>query len=480
VRSEAATLVDVLRSWAARRPEQTALTFLEDGESPGHTLTYEALDQRAQEIAAGIRETVGPGERALLLYPPGLEFVTAFVGCLYAGVVPVPLYPPRNPRHFPRIDAIVADAEAGCVLTESDLHGRLSAWLEGRARLEGRSARLPLVCTNRVAAGPPTNPWAPQSDITPETLALLQYTSGSTSEPKGVMVSHGNLMANQRMIRQTFGHAEGLVAVSWLPVYHDMGLIGSLMQPLYLGGHCILMAPAAFLQKPRRWLAAISEFRAQSSGGPNFALRLCTRAIQGEQKAGLDLSGLDVLFCGSEPINASDLRAFTDAFRETGFRREAICCCYGMAEATLLVTASAPGSGPAFEPVDAEALSANVAITVATSTGQDPRRGHREVVGCGRAADGVEVVIVDHGGVDPNRTADAGGRDEHRALEDGRIGEIWLRGSHVARGYWRSRTSPATRSRRGCEARRRVTPGPICELAIWAFFVTGSSSSPAG
>jgi acyl-CoA synthetase (AMP-forming)/AMP-acid ligase II/acyl carrier protein len=381
--------------WAELRPNQTALTFLENGELKFQELSYKSLDRRARQIAVGIRKTVRPGDRVLLLHPPGLEFVTAFFGCLYGGVVPVPAYPPRNPRHFPRIESLLADADVRCVLTESDFRERLAAWLEQR------SGALPVLCTNTIQDD--ADHWQPP-EINPDTLAFLQYTSGSTGNPKGVMVTHGNLMSNQRMIREAFGHSEGLVQVSWLPVYHDMGLIGNLMQPLFMGGHCIFMSPVAFLQKPRRWLEAISHFRAQGSGAPNFALRLCTRSVTGDQQEGLDLSSLKVFFIGSEPINATVLDEFATAFRGTGFRREAFYCCYGMAETTLLATGSTPGAGPIFETLNADLRTSKV------------------VVGCGKAANGQELVIVD--------------TKLQIRLPDGQVGEIWLRGDNVAKGYW--------------------------------------------
>ena len=403
------TFVAVLRSWAARRPQETALTFLEDGEVPT-SLTYDALDERARDIAVGVRMTVGSGDRVLLLHPPGLEFVTAFLGCLYAGVVPVPAYPPRNPRHLPRIDAIVSDADVRCVLTQTDFHGRLAAWLDRRA------GSFSAICTDTLRGG--AVEWSPDSPAGSDALAFLQYTSGSTGDPKGVMITHANLMSNQRMIQRAFGNAEGLIGVNWLPIYHDMGLIGSLMQPLFLGGHCVFMSPAAFLQKPRRWLAAISSFRAQGSGAPNFAFRLCTRAVRGEQLDGLDLSSLRAFFCGSEPINAADLEEFADAFRQVGFRRASLYCCYGMAETTLLATGSTPQRGPVVEKVDADALSANVARPP-----QSEASACRIVVGSGNAVEGEDLVVVDPESGEP--------------LADGRVGEIWVRGPHVALGYWR-------------------------------------------
>jgi acyl-CoA synthetase (AMP-forming)/AMP-acid ligase II/acyl carrier protein len=405
------TFVDVLQSWAATRPEHTALTFLEDGESPADILTYRLLDERARRIASGVRKVVQAGDRVLLLHPAGLEFAAAFLGCLYAGVVPVAAYPPRNPRHVARIEAILADADARCVLTQTNFKERLAAWLSHRA------GDLPLICSDDMNDDPAG--WRPDISTTLDTLAFLQYTSGSTGQPKGVMVTHGNLMSNERMIARATGLPDGFVMVSWLPIYHDMGLIGSLMQPLFLGGHCIFMSPAAFLQKPRRWLAAISTFRAQCSGGPNFAFRLCTRMIQQDQKDSLDLSSLKVLFCGSEPINATDLEQFADAFGECGLRRQALYCCYGMAESTLMATGSKPGTGPLTEVLDADALALNIArVANADSV-------PRVVVGCGQAVEGEDVVVVD---------------ENHRALPDGQVGEIWLRGPNIGRGYWQQPT----------------------------------------
>ncbi|MEO7272330.1 MAG: AMP-binding protein [Vicinamibacterales bacterium] len=412
-------MIDVLQARVERSPDRIALTFLEHGEAPDRALTYGALGRRVRAIAADLAGRLPRGERVVLLHSPGLDFVTAFFGCLYAGVVPVPAYPPRNARHVPRIEAILADADARCVLTEAALQERLVAWLADRG------SSLAVLCSDTLGEDP--DRWRPPSNLTPETLAFLQYTSGSTGEPKGVMVTHGNLISNQRMIQRAFGHPEGLVVVSWLPIYHDMGLIGCLMQPLFLGGHCVLMSPAAFLQRPRRWLAAISNFHAYGSAAPNFAFKLCTSTITSDQKVGLDLSTLKVLISGSEPVSATVLEEFAAAFQETGFRREALCPCYGMAETTLLATASAPGAGPIVETVDAGALAMNVARSPCSDSSR------RFVVGCGITVEGQELAIVE-----PARAhTDCGDLEVGRALTDGRVGEIWLRGANVAAGYWR-------------------------------------------
>lgn len=450
--SRTETFVDILRSWAARRPEATALTFLEDGENPTHTLTYKSLDTRARAIAAGIRNVASERDRMLLLHPPGVEFVTAFFGCLYAGMVPVPAYPPRNQRHVPRIEAILADADAHCVLTETALQERLDGWLSRR------DGSLSVIATDTLLDEGEAE-WEPAANTTLDALAFLQYTSGSTGVPKGVIVTHGNLVANERMIQRAMNHSEGLVAVSWLPIYHDMGLIGNLMQPLFLGGQCVFMSPAAFLQKPRRWLAAISAYGAQVSGAPNFAFRLCTKAIRDDQKSGLDLSSLKVLFCGSEPINASVLDEFEVAFRDVGLRREALFCCYGMAETTLMASGSTWGAGPVYETVDGDALALNQAMP-----SEPEGTNRRVVVSSGKSVEGQELIIVDP--------------QQRHMMEDGKVGEIWMRGANVAAGYWSK--PELTRETFGARLRgggRRRAPflrsGDLGYLRNGELFVTG-------
>src|SRR3954468_10019568 len=287
---------DVLRWRSRETPDRLAYVFLEDGETESARLTFGELDARARAVAAALVGRGAAGERVLLLFPPGLDFIAAFFGCLYAGAVAVPSYPPAPPRPGrgqPRLRAIVEDAAPGFVLTTESLLSRLET-LAGELPGLSRAAWLSLDALPAAAEG-----WEPVA-VGPDALAFLQYTSGSTADPKGVMVSHGNLLHNEEVIRQACGHDEDSTFVSWLPMYHDMGLIGGVLQPLYVGAFCALMAPVAFLQRPARWLRAISRYRAHTSGAPDFAYDLCVRKIPPDQRSGLDLSTWRVAFDGSE------------------------------------------------------------------------------------------------------------------------------------------------------------------------------------
>jgi amino acid adenylation domain-containing protein len=338
-----------------------------------------------------------------LLYPPGLDFIAAFFGCLYTGAVAVPAYPPapaRQGRGQPRLRAILEDAAPRFVLTTAGLSARIGVLAE---ELPGLTAAERLA-TDEITGG--EDGWA-EPALTPETIAFLQYTSGSTSDPKGVMVSHGNLLHNEEVIRTACGHDERSTFVSWLPMYHDMGLIGGVLQPLYTGAACVLMAPVAFLQRPVRWLRAISRWRAHTSGAPDFAYELCARKIPPEQREGLDLSSWRIAFDGSEPVRARTLAAFAEAFAPSGFRAEAFFPCYGLAEATLIVSGQAGQVAPLVRAAPEDA-------------------GARPVVGCGPAGIDLEIAIVDPEGDSENLTERG----------PGDVGEIWVAGPSVARGYW--------------------------------------------
>jgi len=400
--------VDLLERRAALSGGLPAVHFLAEGEGQVDTLDYAGLDARARAIGARLRAEAGEGERVLLLHPPGLEFVASFCGCLYGGVVAIAAYPPRNARHMPRIEAILQDAQVRVIVSTREGLAKVEPWLGERA------ASFRLIASDDLMRPDPS--WQ-RPAIRPDALALLQYSSGSTGQPQGVMITHANIMANAEMIRRQFGYHDQSTFVSWLPIYHDMGLIGNLLQPLYLGTSTVLMPPAAFLQKPVRWLAAISHHRARTTGAPNFAFDLCARVVTAEQKANLDLSCLELIYNGSEPIDARAFERFADAFAGCGLRRTSLFACYGMAETTLLATGGKAGDGYRALRVDPSALGRNEAVEVVAG-----RTDGLTVVSCGHSVAGQELAIVDPVTRQPCAAAT--------------VGEIWLRGAHVSPGYW--------------------------------------------
>ncbi|HEX6287552.1 MAG TPA: amino acid adenylation domain-containing protein, partial [Herpetosiphonaceae bacterium] len=407
-------MVDLLRWRAAHQPEQQAYTFLTDGDGEAVRLTYAQLDQQARAIAAQLQSVSAPGDRALLLYPPGLDFVAAFFGCLYADVIAVPAYPPhgaRMERTLPRIRSIVHNARPQIALTVAPIMTRIAPALAHDPDFQA----LQWVASDTIA--PESAAAWRQPDITSTTLAFLQYTSGSTAAPKGVMVSHGNLLHNERIIKAGFGHHGETLVVGWLPLYHDMGLIGNVLHPLYLGQPCVLMSPVAFLQSPFRWLQAISHYKATTSGGPNFAYDLCARKITPEQRATLDLSHWKVAFNGAEPIRAETMERFAATFAECGFRREAFYPCYGLAEATLFVTGASSTEPPVFQTIDLTALERDRIVTAVPDA-----PNAQTLVSSGQIWLDQTLAIVEP-------------TTRQRCAPD-QVGEIWVAGPSVAQGYW--------------------------------------------
>ncbi|MGB7923891.1 MAG: condensation domain-containing protein, partial [Pyrinomonadaceae bacterium] len=446
------TVVDLLRWRSASQAAQLAYTFLPDGESQEATLTYEELETRARAIAAALQEGEARGERVLLLYPPGLEFIAAFFGCLYAGAVAVPAYPPRMNRSLLRLQTIAVDAGASVALTTRQSLRRVGPLLDEVPALKG----LRWIATDDIDLETGSR-WQ-QLPVDEDALAFLQYTSGSTAAPKGVMVSHGNLLRNEAMIQQAFKQTEDSVIVGWLPLYHDMGLIGNVLQPLYTGARCVLMSPVSFLQRPFRWLQAISRYRATTSGGPNFAYDLCARKISPEQRAALNLNSWAVAFNGSEPVRAETLERFALAFESCGFRREAFHTCYGLAEATLLVSSNLKTGLPTVKTIQAKELEQHRVVETFTKS-----ESARTVVSCGETLMEQELITVHP--------------ETLRKCAHDEVGEIWVSGPNVAQGYWRrpEETERTFRARLSGEAGEKtfLRTGDLGFIADGELFVTG-------
>jgi amino acid adenylation domain-containing protein len=409
------TILELLQYRASSQSQTTAFTFLEDGETETETLTYAELDQKAKAIAIQLQALNLSGETALLLYPSGLDYLAAFFGCLYAGVVAVPAYPPQNQRKTPRIQAIAIDAKPAIALTTETLLPRMQSLL-------GKIGDLQWLATNNLKATIEAN-WQ-KPDLGQDKIAFLQYTSGSTGTPKGVMVSHGNILHNAAMTYRCMGHSPESKFVSWLPMYHDMGLIGGILQPLYGGFPCVLMSPTAFLQRPYRWLQAISRYGGTTSGAPNFAYELCVQKITAEQRATLDLSSWQVAFNGAEPIRSETLELFAATFADCGFRQEAFYPCYGMAETTLLVS----GKNKETRRLKDEKVSYQTKTVDRLALAEDRivevfgEENSKVLVGCGRSIPDLEIAIVNP--------------ETLTVCPSVRVGEIWVRGGSVTKGYW--------------------------------------------
>lgn len=450
----ARSLVELLTTHASNHPERTAYRHLVTGDCDGEIqeLTYHRLAVRSRAVAAWLQDRGLTGSRAVLLYPPGLEFICAYLGCLAAGVIAVPGVPPQgraqNHRALTRMKRLMADADAKAVLGD---RGVLAA-LDGMAEQLPELDRIARVATEDIpddaAAG-----WR-EPELTPDTVAFLQYTSGSTSAPRGVAVTHGNLLDNEAVITERMGHTPEAMAahhhemfVSWLPVYHDMGLIGPVLNTVYLGATATLFSPLHFLQRPARWLTAVSRYRPHTSGGPNFAYELALKHADPELLDSLDLGSWKVAFNGAEPVRAATLRRFADTFGAAGFRREALYPCYGLAEATLMVTGGTVGVPP----------------TLLAAADGTPNAGEADAaaVACGRPGPGVTVAVVHP--------------ESGEELPEGEVGEIWVGGASVAKGYWRNAlaTRQTFRAELAGHEGRFLRTGDLGLLRDGELFVTG-------
>lgn len=445
-----ASFVAVLNHRAQQQPQQRALAFLTDCQADAAWRTYEQLDEQARAIAARLQASGYPGQTALLLYEPGAEFVAAFLGCLYAGVIAVPAYLPRPRRPLTRLAGIAADAGVNLALTANTLLPALSRQF-CEDRVLDAIPRLATDVVDLACAGR----WQPPP-LTPDSIACLQYTSGSTANPKGVVLTHGNLLSNSRLIYEAFQHGPDSMGVIWLPPYHDMGLIGGILQPLYGGFPTVLMSPARVVQQPLRWLEAISCFRATTSGGPNFIYEACVERIRAEDCQALNLSSWQVAFNGAEPIRAETLDRFAEKFSPFGFRRQAFFPCYGLAEATLFVSGGPKAAGITEQRVSKAGL-AGRGVAAPESAADSVR-----VVGCGRPAPDQRLAIVDVDTLVP--------------CTEGQIGEIWVSGSGVAQGYWRHplETAEAFHARLSQDGGERyLRTGDLGFVQDGQLFVTG-------
>jgi len=404
-----ATLTEALRTQADERGGRAAFAFMPDGERVADEWTYAELDRRAKAVAARLAQHRNPvGERALLVLPTGLDFLAAFAGCAYAGAIPVPLSPPRPGRMADRIESVVEDSRpAFCIATASMAEGlRGTPGLDGVERIDIETVSPAL-----------SDAWTPR-DARPENVAFLQYTSGSLATPKGVVVTHANLMANLRMVKSILDLDADTPTASWLPLFHDLGLISFALEPLCIGARGALMPAEAFLMRPLRWLKLVANFRAHTSGAPNFAWELVMRKLKPGDLDGLDLSCWKNCLSGAEPVRAETLERFAKALAPAGVSLADARPCYGLAEATLGVTGFMERRGPLIVDFDAESLERSEVRAVANDSAGKTRR----LVGCGKTPPGCDVRIVDI--------------ETGAPCAGDRVGEVLVAGPHVAAGYW--------------------------------------------
>jgi acyl-CoA synthetase (AMP-forming)/AMP-acid ligase II/acyl carrier protein len=404
-------LVDLLRYRALHQPNQTAFTYLEDQEGLESTLTYQQLDVKARSIAVYLQNISTPGERALLLYPPGLDYIAAFFGCLYAKLIAIPLYSPKNNRNMSRVQAIIEDSEAQIALTNNKCLINVKTLFNHAPDLN----KLQYVATDQIDENL-ADRWRSKL-VSSVFIAYLQYTSGSTSTPKGVMISHNNALENSAEIAISWRTGTNSVLVSWLPHFHDFGQIYGVIQPIYNGFPCIFMSPASFIQKPVRWLKAISDYKATHSGAPNFAYDLCADKIKPEQRENLDLSSWEVAVNGAEPVRKQTLENFNQAFAPYGFRSSTFYPGYGLAEATLKVSSAKKKGLPTILTVRADSLAKNLIVEAL-----EGEHFARTLVGCGSTVLKSKLVIVNTESLTESRSD--------------QVGEIWVSGPSIAQGYW--------------------------------------------
>jgi acyl-CoA synthetase (AMP-forming)/AMP-acid ligase II len=448
--AELQSFVALLRHRATEQPRQSGFLFLHDNnpENDLDHLSYAQLDEKARAIAAVLQQSGAPGQRVLLLHQPGADLIAAFYGCLYAGAIAVTTYPAHRGRlkqALPKLEELLKDAECNTILTTSDVATLLiEAWKEVRG------GQPPLVLASDAISSTEADKWRNPA-VGRDTVAFLQYTSGSTSRPRGVAITHGNMLHNSEVIARGFESDSNSVGISWLPPYHDMGLIGGVVKPLYVGFPVVILSPYTFLQQPFRWLQTITKVGATVTGGPNFAYDLCVRKVTDEQRSRLDLSSWKIAFNGAEPVHPETMERFSEMFAPCGFNPKAFYPCYGLAESTLYVTGGKALAGPKVAWLDRSKLEAGIAARVKAS-----HEDAKAVVGCGHPPAGHKVLIVDP--------------KSRLACADGRVGEVWVSGPSVAAGYW---NRPEESAKTFCARMAGTEEGPFLRTGDLGFMTAG-------
>jgi acyl-CoA synthetase (AMP-forming)/AMP-acid ligase II len=417
IEKEFTDFISLLKWRAKTQPAKTAFIFLDENCRETEKLSYAELNIRAEAIAAELTRRNAFGERVLLLFEPGLEFICAFMGCLYAGAIAVPAYPPdptRLNKSLPRLAAIVKDCEARFVLTSARLQWLIKAFyfvpFDGRKVLR----KLKLIVTDKFKTGSA----AVNKVLDKDTVAFLQYTSGSTGEPKGVIITQENIIENSFARNGKCNARLDSIGVFWLPFYHDMGLIGSILGTIYAGNTSVLISPITFLKNPFIWIKALSLYKGTITAVPNFALELSARKSDRNMNANIDLSSLETVILGGEPVRKETLENFYAAFSDCGLRYEALNPAYGLAEATLFVSGEKFLNKPKSRNLNAKALEKNRIEYIA---GDTPVQS-KEVVSCGTTGVQGELIIVNP--------------ETRKRLSADQIGEIWVKGPYVGLGYW--------------------------------------------
>lgn len=405
------TYVDVIKNRTVEKPNHVVFRFLGDGVVENKSFTYQQLETRSKALGAAMQEAGSKGDRVLLLFQPGLSYVASLYACFYSGFVAVPAYPPRRNKGIDRVHAIIEDSGAKICLVSQQVYNDVQGNLQGYESL----SQIQWIVYEDVEDSNAME--FAETEIFADDVALLQYTSGSTGNPKGVMITQLNILYNSEYIRQSFGLNSSSVGVHWLPIFHDMGLIGGILQAAYVGGVNVNMPPMAFLKKPLNWLKAIEKYGGTTAGGPNFSYDYCVQKTTEEERAGLDLSTVSVFFCGAEPIRKSTYKQFSEKFAISRSKEDQLYSCYGMAETTLIVTGGLQHEKPKYLRIGAGALSGNKVEVIA-----EGETGGVSLVGCGHTWMETRIEIVDP------VTMDKVGKNE--------VGEIWISGPTIAAGYW--------------------------------------------